>query len=86
MGIEDGDFSGFANLVGTKNAKEVIKLMNKSKEPHWFWRWMMAVSLMAMCGTTVKYLWNWYIASLGIRTITFYHALGIDMLLTFIFT
>lgn len=71
-----------------RNFNEVVHLAGKKtkKKPHWIAQLFMNISLMLLCGTTIMFLWNWYISSLGIATINLFHALGIDMLLTFIVT
>lgn len=86
MEIDNGSYSSFAASVGNKNAKEVVKLMNKPKKPHWLVQLFMKISLMVACGCTVMCLWNWFVSPLGVPSINLFHALGIDTLVTFIIT
>lgn len=86
MGIDDGNFSNFASLIGAKNFNEVVKLLEKPKKPHWSAQLFMKISLMVACGNTVMCLWNWFVSPLGVPSINLFHALGIDTLITFIIT
>lgn len=42
--------------------------------------------LSALCALTVKTMWGWYIVPLGVPPIGFFHALGLDMTITFLVT
>lgn len=80
MHIEDGD-------IMNKDTREFVRLLNKTqKKPPAIVQFLMMISMMLLCGTTIMFLWNWYISQLGLPTINLFHALGVDMLGTFIVT
>lgn len=47
---------------------------------------ILALGLAILSGFTIMIMWGWYIVPLGLPAINIIHALGLDMLVTFIVT
>lgn len=56
------------------------------KEPPKMIQFFLALFATLLSGFTIKTLWGWYIIPLGVSAITLVHAIGIDTLVSFIFT
>lgn len=56
-------------------------------KPPAIWVQLILVTLLSvLSGFTIMVMWGWYIVPLGLPTIGLIHALGLDMLITFIVT
>ena len=47
---------------------------------------LISVLIFLFCGFAIKYMWLWFVTPLGLPAITFAHAIGIDIFVTFIVT
>lgn len=54
------------------------------KDPPYLLQYILAVVLFVLCGTTIMFMWNWFVVSLGLPMIGLVQALGLDSLITFI--
>lgn len=56
----------------------------KLKSPPIWVQLVLTLVLTVLSGFTIMVMWGWYIVPLGLPTINIVHALGLDMLVTFI--
>lgn len=56
------------------------------KEPSGLTQLILSLILMIISGFTIMWMWSWYIVPLGLPAIGLIHAIGIDMLVSFVVT
>lgn len=49
-------------------------------------QFLLSFALMFFCGLTIMWMWGWYIVPLGLPAIGLFHAMGLDLLLSFMVT
>ena len=64
-------------------ALDIWKSLNAP--PAWV-QFFLSLFTTIIAGFTIKILWGWYIVPLGVSAISVVHAIGIDLLITFIVT
>ena len=55
-------------------------------EPPFFMKLILSVVLFVLCGVAIMLMWNWFVVALGLPSIGLAHAMGIDLLISFIVT
>lgn len=55
-------------------------------EPPFFMKLILSVVLFVLCGVAIMLMWNWFVVALGLPSIGLVHAMGIDLLVSFIVT
>lgn len=59
---------------------------NIPQNPSTLTRILLGIILMLLSGLTIMWLWGWYIVPLGLPAISFVHALGLDLFISFVVT
>lgn len=55
-------------------------------EPPYLMKLLLSVILFVLCGVAIMLMWNWFVVPLGLPAIGLIHAMGIDLLVSFIVT
>lgn len=66
----------------TKSGFELTDLPNPS---NWV-QLILSTLLCLLCGIVIMLMWNWFVVPLGLPAIGLIHALGLDMLVSFVIT
>lgn len=64
--------------------KELVDFYKEIKQPPLIIEFIIAIALLVLCGFTIMVLWSWFIIPFGLPAISLAHAIGIDLLITFL--